>query len=218
MKIVVFLGPSLDLKDAKNILPEAEYRAPAARGDISKAVSEGFETIGLIDGVFFENSSVGHKEILNAIQSGVTVVGASSMGSLRACEMDEFGMIGIGTVYEMYKTGRIESDDEVAVICDPESNETFSESLVNMRKTFEKAFQNNIVSAEQKEKIISEAKEIYYPDRTFDYVLELAETKKIIASEKKDELETWIKKNKTDIKRDDAILLLEYIKSNKLKK
>ncbi len=60
---VVFLGPSLDRRAALAILP-ADYRPPAARGDLTRAVSDGARVIGLIDGVFFQESSVGHREIL----------------------------------------------------------------------------------------------------------------------------------------------------------
>ncbi|MDD1646541.1 MAG: TfuA-related McrA-glycine thioamidation protein, partial [Methanomicrobiales archaeon] len=76
--IVVFLGPSLDRAEAARIL-DAHYRPPAARGDLSRAAEEGARIIGLIDGVFFQESAVGHREILYAIQKGARVVGASSM-------------------------------------------------------------------------------------------------------------------------------------------
>ncbi|NLI62698.1 MAG: TfuA-related McrA-glycine thioamidation protein [Methanosarcinaceae archaeon] len=213
MKIVIFLGPSLNTEIAKTILPNADYKPPAERGDITKAVESGFNVIGLVDGVFFENCSVGHKEILNAIKSGVEVIGSSSMGSLRACETDIFGMVGIGSVYEMYKSGEIESDDEVAVVCDPISNEPMSVPLVNIRKTFELAKIKNIIRPDVEKQLISIAKEIYYPERTYDYILEIAEDKKIIDSESMKKLEKIVENEPVDVKKDDAVELLKYIKS-----
>jgi hypothetical protein len=44
------------------------------------------------------------------------IVGASSMGALRAAELDSMGMVGIGTVYQYYRDGIIESDDDVAIV------------------------------------------------------------------------------------------------------
>ena len=46
----------------------------------------------------------------------IEVFGASSMGALRASELDTLGMTGIGYCYEQYATGTIDSDDEVAVM------------------------------------------------------------------------------------------------------
>jgi len=42
-------------------------------------------------------------------------VGGSGMGVLRASELDSYGMIWVGRIYEWYCDGVIESDDEVAV-------------------------------------------------------------------------------------------------------
>ncbi len=119
-KIIVFLGPSLDQAAAERIL-SAHYLPPARRGDLLAAAEKGATIIGLIDGVFHQESAVAHREILAAIKKGVRVVGASSMGALRAAEMDTLGMVGIGEIYRMYKSGELESDDEVALVFDPSS-------------------------------------------------------------------------------------------------
>ena len=63
-KIVVFLGPSLDREEAREI-QNADYRPPAKRGNVFKAANEGARIIGLIDGVFFQDSTMAHKEILH---------------------------------------------------------------------------------------------------------------------------------------------------------
>src|SRR5208337_4188686 len=136
-KIIVFLGPSLDQASAAKILA-AEYRPPAKRGDILAAVADGADIIGLIDGVFHQDCAVAHREILVAVKAGITVVGASSMGALRAAEMDTLGMTGIGRIYHMYKDGTITSDDEVALVFDPVSGYALSEPLINIRCTLKK--------------------------------------------------------------------------------
>ncbi len=137
-RIIVFLGPSLDRESAEKILP-ADYRPPAKRGDLLRAVEDGAAIIGLIDGVFHQESAVAHREILTAMKKGVRVIGASSMGALRAAEMDTLGMTGIGEVYRMYKSGELESDDEVALVFDPVSGYSLSEPLINIRFTLRKA-------------------------------------------------------------------------------
>ena len=49
-------------------------------------------------------------------------MGASSMGALRAAELSQFGMVGIGEVYQAFKLGRLEDDDEVAIVHGPEGS------------------------------------------------------------------------------------------------
>jgi len=117
-KVLVYLGPSLPLGNAKAILSEAIYRPPAPQADIISDVMRLEPThIILIDGVFRDNLSVWHKEIVYALQypSVQAVYGAASMGALRAAELDFLGMVGIGKIYEWYRDGVTEDDSEVAV-------------------------------------------------------------------------------------------------------
>ncbi len=59
----------------------------------------GYRTLLLIDGYFHQVPSVQHKEILYALHQGLAVFGCSSMGALRAAELADFGMVGIGRVF-----------------------------------------------------------------------------------------------------------------------
>ena len=101
VKIIIYAGLSIPFNEAREILDstrdiEVIYKRPIQRGDLSLALKEHPDIIGIIDGVFHQNSAVGHKEILNVMNSGVKVLGSSSMGALRASELDTLGMIGIG--------------------------------------------------------------------------------------------------------------------------
>ncbi|MDV0445647.1 hypothetical protein MmiAt1_12360 [Methanimicrococcus sp. At1] len=211
--VIVFLGPSLEIDFARSVLPSADFRPPAARGDLEKAAAENPDIICLIDGVFFEQCSVGHREILAALKKGICVVGASSMGALRASETELFGMIGIGKVYELYKTGTIESDDEVAVICDPLTNAAVSEALVNIRATLEKAVLESVLTKDESEILFKEAAETYYPDRLYDFLIEKARETKLIDAGALDRFEKWISEgNAAEIKREDAIAALNFVR------
>ena len=87
-QIAVFLGPSCPLDEARMHLPDADYFPPASRGSFYGIINDGYRVIALIDGLFYGKFSVWHKEILFAIDSGITVIGASSMGALRAAELE----------------------------------------------------------------------------------------------------------------------------------
>lgn len=206
---VVFLGPSLDRAAARRIL-EAEYRPPAARGDITRAAGEGAPVIGLIDGVFFQESSVGHREILAALSAGVRVVGASSMGALRAAELHTLGMEGVGEVYRMYRDGILVSDDEVALAFDPESGIALSEPLVNIRATLDRAEAEGVIDDAAAHALLSAARALYYPDRTYPRLVR--EAKGSADPEALARFARWVEKGAVDLKRADAVQVLERIR------
>ena len=125
--IVIFLGLSIQEEEAKTIV-DADFRPPVGRGDILKAINDGADLIGIIDGVFHQTPAVSHKEIMKALDLGIPVVGGCSMGALRASELDDLGMIGVGYVYKQYRSGAITSDDDVAVAFDVD-NKMLSEYM-----------------------------------------------------------------------------------------
>jgi len=79
--VVVFLGPSLPLEEARRLFPSAEFLPPARMGDVQAALERQPRTLCLIDGYFEHVPAVWHKEILCALDRGVRVLGASSMGA-----------------------------------------------------------------------------------------------------------------------------------------
>ena len=207
-KIIVFLGPSLELDSARAILP-AEYRPPAKRGDLLRAAEDGATVIGLIDGVFHQESAVAHREILTAVKKGIRVIGSSSMGALRAAEMDTLGMTGIGQVYRMYKSGELISDDEVALVFDPVSGYSLSEPLVNIRFTLRKARDFGILTGEEHEALLAAARSVFYPQRTYARVA--AAAGETIGAGTRERFLAWAGEHACDQKREDAIEALEYI-------
>ena len=110
---------------------------PVAQGDVYRAALSRPRAIGIIDGYFSGAPSVWHKEILWAMSEGVPVFGAASMGALRAAELHEFGMRGIGRIFEAFRDGVLEDDDEVAVVHGPAEIGYLpaSEAMVNIRAT-----------------------------------------------------------------------------------
>lgn len=209
MSIVIYTGLSLSFDDAKKML-EAEYLPPVKRGDIYDLLEkrDDIEIIGIIDGVFHQSPAVAHKEILEALRRGITVVGGSSMGALRACELYPYGMIGVGNIFEDYKNGVIESDDDVAVSLNPENYEQMSESWINMKYNFEFALKEKIINQGQCDELLKISKELYYPKRSFNYVIK----KSSLEDDKKRELLAYIKSINYDVKNEDAKKVIEYIK------
>lgn len=216
VKIIVYTGLSLPFDEARDILDSTEdveviYKRPIQRGDLNLALKENPDIIAIIDGVFHQNSAVGHKEILKVMKSGIKVFGASSMGALRASELDSLGMIGVGYCYNQYASGAIDSDDDVAVMLDSDSLEALSEPLINMNYVFENAMCENIITTQEKEELSTIAKKTYYPKR--NYAQTLAESG--LDNKTKDQLIDFIRQSK-DIKKEDAKQLLKQIRDDLL--
>lgn len=209
-KIIVFLGPSLPREEARGIV-DATFRPPAARGDITQAVDDGADIICLIDGVFFQECAVGHREILGALEKGVKVIGASSMGALRSAELDTLGMEGIGVIYTMYRQGVVESDDEVAVIFDPVSGSPLSEPMVNIRATLRKALDRGILDRVSHDTLLSTALALYYPYRTYKRICE--EVSSVVDHQVIERFLIFIHDERVDLKAADARLALYYVRT-----
>lgn len=211
MKKVIFLGPSLPVVEARQIL-DAIYLPPAAQADfLTATVSHRPDVIGLIDGLFLHSLSTWHKEILYALDQGILLYGASSMGALRAAETAAFGMIGVGEIYRQYASGELIDDDEVALShASPEEGyKKQSEPMVNVRATLAAAEEAGLIVAAERERLIAVTKQIYFAERTFPNILQAARGELPAAT--REALARFVKTGYVDLKRRDAIELLETI-------
>jgi hypothetical protein len=211
-EIVVFTGTSLSWEEAGSLL-DADYRPPVKRNDINILIDKGGpDIIGIIDGIFFDRAAVAHREIIRAIKAGVTVVGGCSMGALRASELDTYGMMGVGRIYEWYRDGVVESDDEVAVTFHPETLEPLSVPLVNIRTTLDHAVANGVLDPALGDTLLGIARSMYYPDRTYAGMVKNSVVQGLIPENEQDSIIDYLIHNEVDVKRDDALLVIEKIK------
>jgi len=211
MKVVIYTGTSINYHDAMKIL-NADYRPPVKRNDIKRIMRNPPDIIGIIDGVFFDSAAVAHREIIEAIKSGVIVVGGGSMGALRASELDSYGMIGVGRIYEMYRSGVLESDDEVAVTFDADTMEAMSVPLVNIRATLGSAVESGLLEHEIADSILDIARKLFYPDRNYQNIVSECMKKGIISDPDQGKLLDLLLEHDVDVKREDAVRVLEKIK------
>ena len=208
MSVVVFAGPTIDPETVQSHCA-CTCLPPAARGDIHRAALRKPRAIGLVDGYFHGVPSVWHKEILWAMSEGIHVFGSSSMGALRAAELHQFGMRGVGSIFEQYRSGALQDDDEVAVLHAPEPLRfaPLSEAMVNIRATLARAVDEDVVAASSGESLCRAAKEMSYRERDWRSLLDSATAGALPASER-DALRAWLPRGRIDLKRADAIALL----------
>ncbi|AWB08144.1 hypothetical protein A6A40_24255 (plasmid) [Azospirillum humicireducens] len=210
MKVVVFLGPSLPTPTARAVL-DADFRPPVSQGDVYRAVQDGAHVIGIIDGFFERIPAVWHKEILWALTQGVHVFGAASMGALRAAELADFGMIGVGRIFTAFRDGILDDDDEVAIVHGPADLEypTLSEAMVNIRATLDRAVEDAVIGGTVRDQLLIIAKSLHFPQRNYERIFAIGTDQ----GREKDigALRRWLPTGRLDIKHDDALSMLHAI-------
>ncbi len=204
------------MEKAKRIFPLADYRPPARKGDFNRLAKEGVQFVGFIDGVFLQDYPPTPIEVYNLLQNkNTTLIGAASLGALRAVELEKFGMIGIGKIFELYKKGILDSDDEVAVTFSEQDYQLQSEALVDIRYTLYHAYKDGIIDKKTKRTFIKTAKNIYFPYRNYNELFE-----RVIGTIEEGvqkHLEEYVKTHRRSLKEEDAIKLIEFVKHQYLK-
>jgi hypothetical protein len=204
---IVFAGPTLP--DATDHAGAILVRSPAALGDVAKAVLEGATVIGIVDGYFENVASVWHKEILYALSEGVTVIGAASMGALRAAECAPFGMLGVGAVFAAYASGALIDDDAVGQVHGPEELGyiPLSEPLVNITATLDGLLTLGLLTGPERTAIGATARASFFKDRTWAKVFAATD----LAAARREEIRRLIDTHRRDVKREDALALIAAI-------
>jgi hypothetical protein len=208
MIAVIFAGPSLPPPTSP--IAGIEWRPPVRQGDLYLAALSRPAIIGVADGYFEIMPTVWHKEILWAMAQGIHVYGAASIGALRAAELTDFGMKGIGHIYRQFHTGRLTDDDEVAVLHGPAEIDyvQVTDAMVNVRATIDRALQLGVVEPVFAARLVSIAKSLFYKDRTYEAILKAA-TEQGLAPELVGRFASWLPGGQVDQKRIDASEMLE---------
>lgn len=168
---VLFAGPSL--AGANPQLGDIELRPPAAHGDLTRAVLEGATAIGLVDGLFEAVAAVWHKEILFALSHGVRVLGAASMGALRAAECAALGMEAVGPIAESYLDGNRDDDADVGLVHAPAElgYMPLTEPMVDVEATLARLTTLGLLAPAESAAILAHARAIFFGDRTIDLIV-----------------------------------------------
>jgi hypothetical protein len=204
----VFVGPSLPRAQVEALLPGASILPPVRLGDLLRIGARAGDRVLIIDGLFLQAAPVRHKEILALLAEGVAVIGSSSMGALRAAELHQYGMRGVGEVFELYRSGAIDGDDEVAVIhtTGDEGYRALSEPLVSIRVAIGEAARDGAVTAETAAALLRIAKALPFRLRSRRMLVRCARQE--LAAEVVDRFDAWYSGHARDLKAADAVAML----------
>lgn len=219
---IIFIGPSLNHDKARRIF-QADYRAPAKKGDLmmlltsySNSTEEPNSTnfVGLVDGLFLQDYPPTPIEVYQLLSNkNFHVVGGASIGALRAIELEKFGMVGIGKIFELFRNGATDADDEVAVTFQQGAGgDIQSEAMIDIRFNLFVACRKQIITDRVKRAIAKTAKSIYFPYRNYTHVLEQTRLDFPELSTQLDSFSAYINENRLSLKEHDAIKVVEYIK------
>lgn len=197
---VVFLGPSLPLAVARKLV-KADFRPPARQGDVFRALADGAEAIALIDGVFEQSPSVWHHELIAAQASGVRVLGASSMGALRAAELP--GVVEpVGEIARRFVSGEWNDDAHVALLhgAAEDGYRPLTLPWVNVWATVEAAVKRRVLTAREGREVCEAAERVFYQRRSWEQVVRALDWR----DARKDVLRSLAKSHAVDLKAADA--------------
>lgn len=171
MRAGVFAGPTISGTEIASLAP-VERLPPAALGDVLRAVEDGYAALLLVDGYFHSVPSVQHKELLYAISRGVAVLGCSSMGALRAAELQGTPMVGVGEIFRAFRDGILTDDDEVAVAHAQEEDgyRAMSTPMVAIREGLDRAARDGVLDRCAARQLTALAKARFYADRHWSQV------------------------------------------------
>jgi hypothetical protein len=200
-EIVVFLGPSLALARARKVL-SARYLPPARQGDVFKVLVDRPRVIVLIDGVFESVPSVWHHELRAALACGVHVIGAASMGALRAAELHAEGMLPVGRIAGEYVRGDRRDDADVAVLhgLADSGRRALTVPLVNVDATLTAARQRRVVTPAEARRLGALARETFFKERTWRTLV----AQMPWSAERARQVVAWLRSNTVDQKALDA--------------
>jgi hypothetical protein len=208
-RTLVFVGPTLPAAEVTRLLPAAEVLPPAAVGDVLRAARRrSVARMAIIDGYFERMAAIWHKEILVALDRGIEVWGAASMGALRAAELAPYGMIGVGAIYRAFARGELVADDEVAVAHLPAEHgyQAVSDALVNLRDGLARAHAARVIDPRTRDRLVELARARFYRERSWDQLVTDARSAGLAV----DALAAW---PKPDRKAEDARALLRKLRS-----
>lgn len=211
---VVFAGPTLSCEQVEEHLPGSVCLPPVSQGDVYRASLERPRAIGIIDGYFELVPAVWHKEILWAMHRGIHVFGAASMGALRAAELNRYGMVGVGAIFEAIAQGALRDDDEVAVAHGPADTDykKLSEAMINIRATCARAAAQGVLTRATLTLLLQAAKALFYGQRSYSAAIAGAAEAGADAAEL-ERFRQWLPTGQVDQKADDAVMMLERMRA-----
>lgn len=167
---VVYVGPTISAEQVSAALPGADLRPPVRRGDLHRDRQLHYSLFVIIDGVFLQDEALPPREVIDIIEDGAIVLGAASLGAIRAAELWPVGMFGYGLIYRLYRRSILVDEDEVAVLFDPNRPyPPLTAALVDIRWSLRKAKHRGEVTPLAAQSFLERARGMPFQERTWSH-------------------------------------------------
>ncbi|MBD2020223.1 hypothetical protein H6F43_08495 [Leptolyngbya sp. FACHB-36] len=183
-RIITFAGPSLPKSPDlswKLLLEQVQIRPPAQDGDVTAALDEKPEVLVLLDGYYFDGRdhlvpAVKPQELLLALNAGVQIIGAASMGAAYAAELSQFGVVGVGQVFDWFRAGILQGNDELIILHLPQEfgYQGITVAVVEVRYALQQLVGDRVLSSTNAQLLIQAIKAQPFTERSLDVILQLA--------------------------------------------
>jgi hypothetical protein len=167
---IVFGSASLALVP-REYLPLITVRPPIRRGDLRECDGAA-GTVLILDGLFGSSLAITPTECRELLDRGWVVAGAASMGALRAADLWPAGMLGFGDIYNLFRTGVLRSDADVAVALDADGFSELTVSAVHVRALLEAACGRGLIASALARRMLQRARTIYWAQRWWPALLD----------------------------------------------
>jgi hypothetical protein len=165
---VVYVGPTISKNEISRMLPGADVRPPMRRGDLHRDRQLHYPLFIIIDGVFFNDEAVSPREVIDIIQDGAVVIGAASLGALRAAELGQIGMLGCGLIYRLFRRGVLIDEDEVAVLFKQDlPYPSLTTALVDIRWSLRIAIRSGHITKAEAQTYLERARSLPFTERSW---------------------------------------------------
>jgi len=164
----------------------------------------------LIDGVFFQNLAVTPRQVRQLGAAGVLLLGAASLGALRACECPT-AMRGIGVIHDAFVRGELTDDDEVALTFDPLEHTLISYPLVQIRKAAELVSIAHPAATNEISTLIDRVRSLPFDSRTAAMIGAIV-AREISSEQVRRRFLEALDSREADLKRQDALELIDEVR------
>jgi TfuA protein len=94
------------------------------------------------------------------------------MGALRASELDTSGMIGVGWVYNHFRSCSVRRDDDVAIVYSPLDFKSMTIPMVDIEYWMELVSAARLINSAERTRLLRVARTIFFADRDLDTLMD----------------------------------------------
>ncbi|MFI7548958.1 TfuA-like protein [Micromonospora sediminimaris] len=170
---LIFVGPTGYQSNLLGVSARYSVLPPLTRGMLAPALRDHPSgRVIIVDGGFYHEFAVDHREICAALRDGRDVIGLGSMGALRAVELRTHGMRGYGAVVELIERHGLHDDEVMLLHAAEPPYRPVTVPLVEVRAALGQLLLAGLVDGDEAAGVIAEIGDLWFGDRSLPRILQ----------------------------------------------